>query len=307
MVRMMRGFMRTRADVIFFPATYSFVPVPFTRVVVTAHDAIAERMPDLVVPRRSDRWRWAAKQHLALRQAKVVVTVSSAARDDLVDVLHVPPSRVRVVAEAAHPRFKPPAVSGGTTPTSLGPVDGRPYFLYVGGFSPHKNLVALVRAFDRVADRDPTVALVLAGDIEDDPFLSSASDVQHAIAGARNRHRVRITGYVDDAELVSLYQHAVASVLVSFGEGFGLPVAESMACGTPVIVSDEPALRENAGDAGYYLDPRDTSEIEAAMVDLLTDRSARDRRVAAGLLRSRERSWAHSAECVLSVLEEVAR
>jgi glycosyltransferase involved in cell wall biosynthesis len=304
MVRMTRAFVRAKADVVFFPATYSYVPVPFTKVVVTAHDAIAEKRPDLIVPSRADRWRWAAKQRLALRQAKLVLTVSDAARDDLVRVLHVAPGRLRVVGEAADPRFTPTGPAGPSTHGSK-PVVDQPYFLYVGGFSPHKNIVTLVRAFDDVADREPNVALVLVGDIQDDPFLSSISDVEQAIRESRHADRVHVTGFVADDDLVELYRRAHATVLVSFGEGFGLPVAESMACGTPVIVSNEPALRENAGDAACYVDPLDASQLAKAMAELLTDSALRDRLAVNGLQRASRHSWAASAATVLGVLEEV--
>ena len=305
MFRMSRAAVTLRADVFFFPATYSYVPVPFTRVAVTVHDAIAETMPDLVVPTRLDRLRWSAKQRLALRQAKVILTVSDAARADIIRVLHLPADRIRVVNEAAHPRFVPAGPH--PEPSScLGPATGQPYFLYVGGISPHKNLVTLVRAFDRVAADHPDAFLVLAGDFDDDPFLSSAGEVRDAIAGLLHGDHVHLTGFVPDEELVRLYQGAVATMLVSHGEGFGLPVAESMACGTPVIASDAPSLRENAGGAGTYVDPNDPDQIAKAMSELLINRGMRDMMAATGQQRAAAHSWRQAATTVLDVLEETA-
>jgi glycosyltransferase involved in cell wall biosynthesis len=305
MLRMSRAAMAVRADVFFFPATYSFVPVPFTRVAVTVHDAIAETMPDLVVPSRLDRLRWSAKQRLALRQAKVIFTVSDAARDDIIRVLKLPADRIRVVNEAAHPRFVP-AGAHPEQSSCLGAATGQPYFLYVGGISPHKNLVTLVRAFDRVVADHPDAFLVLAGDLDDDPFLSSAAEVREAIAGLQHGNHVHLTGFVPDEELVRLYQGAVATMLVSHGEGFGLPVAESMACGTPVIASDAPSLRENAGGAATYVDPNDPDQIAKAMGELLANREMRDLMAATGLQRAAAHSWKQAAATVLDVLEETA-
>ncbi len=304
MIRMTRAALGVHADVFFFPATYSYVPVPRTPVVVTAHDAIAESLPDLVVPARLDRWRWAAKQRLALRRAALVLTVSEAAKNDVVTTLHVSSERVRVVAEAADPRFV--SDGGGThAPSCIAAVDGRPYLLYVGGFSPHKNIVNLVRAFDLVLDEHPLAVLVLAGDTEGDPFLSSTADVRAAVSSMRHRNSVIVTGFVSDDDLVHLYQGAVATVLVSLGEGFGLPVAESLACGTPVVASDIPALRELAGEAGRYVDPGDEVQIAEGMAELLADPALRDRMAKVGIARAASLSWARAADTVLGLLEEV--
>ena len=306
MYRVMRAARGVGADVFYFPATYTFVPVPGTPIVVTAHDATAERLPELIVPDRLDRWRWAAKQRLALRTARAIITVSDAAREEIIHSLRVRADRVHVINEAPDRLFVDFDHELARRPPCLDAVSGRRYLLYVGGFSPHKNLGGLVRAFDLVLADHRDVALVLAGDADGDPFLSSALAVREAIAATRDSSAIVCTGYVSDEDLAGLYHGAVATVLPSFGEGFGLPVAESLACGTPVIVSDIPALRELAGDAGLYIDPGDDGTIAAAMVRLLEDRHARDELGSRGRTRMASLSWSTAARDVLDVLEDVA-
>lgn len=306
MFRVMRAARSVGADVFYFPATYTFVPVPGTPVVVTAHDATAERLPELIVPDRMDRWRWAAKQRLALRLAKAVITVSDAAKEEIVRSLGVRADRVHVINEAPDALFVDGGHDHSHRPECVDALAGRRFLLYVGGFSPHKNLEGLVRAFDAVHADHPDVSLVLAGDADDDPFLSSAGAVRQAIAATRDPSAIVCTGYVSDLDLAKLYRSAVATVLPSFGEGFGLPVAESLACGTPVIVSDLPALRELAGEGGLYVDPLDDATITAAMVRLLGDEEARIRLGSVGRARIGSLSWGTAARKVLDVLEDVA-
>ncbi len=307
LARMTRAARRLGADVMFFPATYTYFPVPGTPTVVTVHDATAEQLPDLILPSLRDRAAWRLKQRLALSSARLVFTVSEASRRAVIEVLGVPADRIRVINEAPAERFGPLAQS--TVRDRLrrfGLGNGRPYLVYVGGISPHKNLGILIDAFEVVADRHPDLRLVLVGDTEGDPFLSSVTDVRHRVARSPVRDRITFTGYVSDDELVALYCGAVASVLPSLGEGFGLPAAESAACGTPVVASDDPALMELLGVDGLYAPARHAEGFAALFDRLMTERGLRSDLSARLLRRAARWSWAPAADAVVEALEEVA-
>ena len=128
------------------------------------------------------------------------------------------------------------------------------FFLYVGGLSPHKNLLRLVEAFAQAAPAD--VKLVLVGDVHD-VFHTHVPQIRAAIARHALEDRVILAGFVPDEELVLLYSRAYALILPSLLEGFGLPAVEAMACGTPVISSRAGSLPEVVGEAGVYFEPTD--------------------------------------------------
>ncbi|HEX8968675.1 MAG TPA: glycosyltransferase, partial [Chloroflexota bacterium] len=152
--RMSRAARRACLDVMFFPSTYTYFPVlgP-TRTVIVVHDAIAERLPQLVFPNRAGRLAWTLKTRLACWQAQRVVTVSHAAASSIQQHLPISPDRVRIVQEAADPVFKPLAGAelNGCRRTALLERLGIPtdasIVLYVGGFGPHKNVGTLIDAF----------------------------------------------------------------------------------------------------------------------------------------------------------------
>jgi glycosyltransferase involved in cell wall biosynthesis len=163
----------------------------------------------------------------------------------------------------------------------------------------------LVRAFELLADGRDDARLVLAGDLSDDPFLSSADTIRGRIAASPARDRITLTGYVQDADLAALYSGAVATVLPSLGEGFGLTAAESAACGTPVVASDDPALRELLGDEGLYADPRNPEAIAAHLRHLIEDPAHRAATSDGVSRRAAAWSWAPAADHLIELLERI--
>lgn len=305
LARMAAAARRAACAAFYFPATYSWFPVVGTPTVVTVHDATTERLPHLTFPTRAARWRWRVKQRLALRQACAVVTVSQASRREVIEFLGVPERRVHVIREAPDPEFRPlTAARRVAVLASHGLVPDARYLLYVGGISPHKNLEVLLAAFEEVARDHSDLRLLLAGDASDDPFLSSATVVRKVAETSPFADRVTFTGFVDDELLVALYGGAVATVLPSLGEGFGLTAAESAACGTPVVASELPALRELLGSAALYAAPRDVAGFARAFRQLLDDPDGRAGRAAASLRRAAGWSWSAAAATVLGLIEE---
>jgi glycosyltransferase involved in cell wall biosynthesis len=182
----------------------------------------------------------------------------------------------------------------------------RPYLLYLGGLSPHKNLLRLIEAFARVLEvaADDDLRLILAGDIGD-VFHTHVPELRAAVARWGLGGRVHFPGFVPDDDLVVLYNRAVALVQPSLLEGFGLPPVEAMACGTPVVYSRAGSLPEVIGDAGLEFDPTDTGDMARAIGRLLTDPALRETLGQRALRRARRFTWAATARGLLECFDEL--
>src|SRR6185436_16160994 len=165
-----------------------------------------------------------------------------------------------------------------------------------------KNQARVVRAFARLVERGADHDLVLIGKEE-----HSGREVREEIAWAGLGDRIRLAGFVSREELVALYNLADFSVYASHYEGFGLPVVESMACGTPVLTSEASCLPEVAGGAALLVDPCDDDAITEAMARMMEDAALRARLRDAGLERSRAFRWEVAAERTLDAYRRAAR
>jgi glycosyltransferase involved in cell wall biosynthesis len=298
-----RAVARAGLDLIYFPASYSFFPVwDVRRAVVTMHDTLALAHPEQVFPSWKGRILWKVKEYAAAWSADRIVTVSQAARRDLMAWYGWPEGRVAVVTEAPdavfHPR--PPGPESVAAMARYGIAHGARFLLYVGGLSPHKNLIRLIEAFARAAPGD--VLLVLAGDLGD-VFHTHVPALREAIARWGLGGRVLLPGFVPDADLAFLYSRAVALVQPSLMEGFGLPPVEAMACGTPVLCSAAGALPEVVGDAGVFFDPTSVAAIAGAIGSLLADPSRREFLASRALRRAAGFSWEASARMLLDCFD----
>jgi glycosyltransferase involved in cell wall biosynthesis len=179
---------------------------------------------------------------------------------------------------------------------------GARYFLYVGGLSPHKNLPRLVEAFSRVTSDD--VSLVLVGDLND-VFHTHVPTIRAAIGAAGLEHRVVLTGFVPDVDLVHLYNQALALVQPSLMEGFGLPAVEAMACGIPVVSSRAGSLQEVVGDAGLFFDPRNVDSIAGALSTMIVNSRHRAELARRALARSSLYSWNRAAVALLQCFDDL--
>jgi glycosyltransferase involved in cell wall biosynthesis len=236
--------------------------------VVTVHDlSFAEDDPALMG--RKDRWMFRRVVPRAVRRAARVLTVSERTKRDLVDRYRVDPGRVVVTPNGADPAFGP---NGASYTLQLGA-----YALAVGAIQPRKNQLAAL-----AAAREAGLELVVVGPVKDERVASELRS-----AGAR------VLGYVPTDELAELYRGAACLVQASHHEGFGLPVVEAMASGTPVVVVPDPALVEVAGDAAVVVEESHLADgIRRALAE-------RDRLRDLGLARARSFTWEAVAEATV--------
>ncbi len=294
-------------DLMYFPASYSFAPVwNVPRVVVTIHDAIPWIHPELIFPDRRGRLLWMLKERLAIWRADHVMTVSGSSRADLITHLGIASERLTVMPEGSGSAFRPTESHHGDAETlrAWGIDPWQPYFLYVGGLSPHKNLLRLVRAFAATGLDADGVQLVLVGD-HGDVFHTHVPEIRSTAEHAGVASSLILPGYVPDEPLALLYRNALALVQPSMREGFGLPALEALACGTPVLCSDRGSLPEVVGQAGLTFDPLDETTLARTLRRYWQDAPLRDqlrRRTAAQASRF---TWAEAARILRSTLERV--
>jgi glycosyltransferase involved in cell wall biosynthesis len=310
MLRLSRALSRERLDAFFSPTVYSYFPVPpGLPVVVTLHDAIAERFPHLTLPSARARLFWRLKVRLAVRQARLILTVSEFAAREIADVHGIPPARIRVALEAPSSDYRPSQSREeiGALARRIGlPPDAR-WLTYVGGFSPHKNLDVMVRAHHRAsACLSRPLFLVLIGALSGDAFLSNLAAIRETVRACGTDRLVLWPGFLPDADIRHLHSGALALVLPSENEGFGLPAVEAAACGTPVIATTASPLPALLDGAGLFVAPRDEAGLAAAIERLATDEPLRQRLSAMAPARAGALSWSRGAQAALDAIEEAA-
>lgn len=309
LLRLTRAVRAERPDVFFSPSVYTYFPLPpGLPAVVTIHDTIPERFPHLTLPSRRARLFWWLKVRLALSQARIVLTVSDYSARSIAEVLHVPPERIRVTSEAPASVYRPcprEEVRGAAERVGLAP--GSRWFIYVGGFNPHKRIDLILRAHASLASRPEPPHLLLVGSHDGDVFHKEASRLDAIVRDAGTAALVHGLGYVSDSDLVPLVAGAVASLLPSEAEGLGLPAVEAAACGTPVIATTESPLPELLRGGGLFVTPGDLTALETAMTRLLDDDDLRDTMGQAALARANALSWDRGAELALAAIREAAR
>jgi len=312
MLKMGRAVANSSLDVMFFPAVYSWFPVPGKLpTLLTLHDAIAERFPELIFPKLRNRLFWQLKMRLAIANSTRILTVSNAAREEIVQYIKVPRERIDITSEAPGEHFRPvtdPARVDAAK-RAAGVPGGVPYIVYVGGLAPHKNLLGLLEGFD-LALQDANLGdltLVLVGDFKGGGFHSDVESLQQRVERSdRLTGRVFFTGFVTDDDLVALYSDALAAAMPSFSEGFGLPAVEAMACGAPLLSSDRGSLPEVVGGGGLYFDPEDWSSIAAQITRLAGDAQLRAGLAEKAAEQAASFTWERAARSTLGHLEALA-
>ena len=279
-------------DVLWSPANTG--PLVVANQAVTLHDTAALEHPEWFQPSFAAWYRFLLPR--LARRVRRILTVSKYSKERLLEFLSLPQEKVTVIYPGVSDQFRaaePQACKNVRTKFRL----PDQYFLFVGALEPRKNLPRLLKAFAQVFLHHSEVGLALAG---------APGRAFRNLRLAVQQPGVIYLGEVKDADLPPLYTGAVALIIPSLMEGFGLTALESMACGTPVIASKGGALEEIVGNSGLFCDPLNIDEISEAMVRLLEDTPLRQRLNILCLKRAAQFSWQKTADQVFQVLQQVS-
>jgi glycosyltransferase involved in cell wall biosynthesis len=279
------------------------MPRPY---VLTIHDMSSILYPssgDVRSAFHQERYRRGATR------AARIITVSNTTRRDIESVLHIPPERISTIYSAPDPAF---------TDTHAPPVNdsdilarysiANPFILYAGTIRPHKNIPRLVEAFAVLREefeqhpRYSGLRLVIIGD-----EIARNPSVRRAVIATRMEPFVRFLGFVPTETLKVFYRAAELFAFPSLYEGFGLAPLEAMACGTPVVASELPALVEAVGEAAELVNPDNVFDIARGVRDLLLDDPRRARLSEAGRAQAARFNWEHTARAVLAVYRDIGQ
>ena len=237
----------------------------------------------------------------ACQNASRIIAITHATKQDVQDILKIDPNKITVIHEAVAERYKRVADVDRIAAIKHKFNISKPYFLYVGQWRQHKNVVRLIRAFHLLRRRHHIdYQLVLAGKIDHE-----CREVLDTIQQLGLRSEVVLTGYVPDIDLPLLYNGAEAFVFPSLYEGFGLPPLEAMACGAPVISSQASCMPEVLGEAAYYFNPLDIEDMVRAMAEVQKNYSLRQTLKAAGFKQAKKYSFDQMAQQTLAVYRKV--
>lgn len=268
-----------------------------TRTIVTVHDLSFVRVPETATP--------TLKQYLdivvprSVHRADHVLADSAATKADLIDLYQLRPEKITVLLSGVDPRFKP--VTGDTSGVlERYNIPRKPYIFSIGTVQPRKNYGRIVEALAnlRAAKRD--IDLVIAGG---KGWLDAP--LYQTIAHTGMSDYVHMIGFADDADIPALYSAATCVAFPSLYEGFGFPVLEAMACGTPVVTSNISSLPEVAGDAALMIDPYDIDALTDALQKLITDDALRTRLITLGFAQSAQFSWEEAARSLRQIYQRV--
>lgn len=232
------------------------------------------------------RNRFTAQARAAAERSDLIIAVSAFTARQVEQLLHVEPSRIRVIPHGARPA-PPPSHT----------VPREPIILNVGAIQRRKNIVRLVEAFEQLA---PGWKLLLAGSHGYD------SEAAHErIQRSPRKQDIQMLGYVSDSQLEDLYQRASILAFPSLDEGFGMPILDAMARGVPVLTSNLSAMPDVAGEAALLVNPTDVHSIADGLCRLAANSDLRDALIQAGLARAKEFTWQKSVEATWKVYKEL--
>ena len=281
-----------RGDGQIWHSTYYTLPEPWDGLqVVTIHDMVYERFPDLFSGPGSDQLR-EEKRH-CVQEADAVICVSETTRQDVLRFYEIDSDSIYVVPNAYSDIFRQIKQHGDDSEI----MTKQPFLLYVGTRAHYKNFDRLIHAYSEWIYRKE-VALVVVGN-------SWSADEELRLTELGIQDRVHLLTDVDDEELCQLYNLAVAFVYPSLYEGFGIPLLEAMACGCPVIATHIPSTIEVAGESPIYFEPTEVDELVNAF-DVALSEGRDSERTKAGLERVKQYSWAKTAAQTLEVYRAIS-
>jgi len=270
-----------------------------TRTLLTVHDLSFLRAPETASPRLREYLSVVVPRSVG--QADHILADSAATRDDLMEIYNTPREKITVLLSGVHPRFqRVDALERQTVIREKYGIDARPYVFSIGTVQPRKNYARLVEAVAALRADGLDLQVVIAGGrgwLEDDIYAS--------LDTFNMRDHVQFIGYADDIDLPTLYSAAACTSFVSLYEGFGLPVLESMACGTPVVTSNVSSLPEVAGDAALMVNPTDVPAIAKALRELVENTETRSTLQLRGYQQAQRFTWERAAQQLVATYDRV--
>ena len=283
--------------------------LPGVPTLLTVHDLSFVRDPDSAWPSLRAFLNKAVPR--SVQRATHVLADSLATKNDLIELFGTPAEKITVLYSGVESRFAPVRDQTEIDRVCANYQLPRPFILSVGTLQPRKNYGRLIEAFAELL-KQPSTSLRSA----------QAADLHLVITGGKGwmyesifaqvkslglENRVHFPGFVADADLPALYSAADLFAYVSLYEGFGLPLLEAMACGTPVIAANVSSLPEVVGEVGLQVDPRDVSDITQALRMMIEQSDLRNNAVAAGLDRARLFTWEKAARELLAIYEVITK
>jgi len=284
----------TQDQCTFFFAALSYFSAIFNKVptITVVHDLAVFRLPKLRHNRKSFIIERLTLKR-AVRRSAFVVAVSESTKRDLLEIITKDTAKIKVILEA------PLLMQKGEEP--LARAERKPFFLFVGTLEPRKNIRTMLEAYAALPSGiREHYTLKLAGKKgwggEDYPGYAQELGIQSS---------VEFLGYVTTENIYQLYREATLFLYFSLYEGFGLPVVEAMAAGTPAITSNVSSLPEAVGEAGYTCSPDDVAGFTAAMEKLLTDTALYDHFITEGYHQAKKFSWEKGSQEILALVKEL--
>ncbi|MBU0598340.1 glycosyltransferase family 4 protein [Patescibacteria group bacterium] len=245
-----------------------------------------------------DYHRWSAR--LALKHAKRIITVSIFSKEKILEKFPINERKVSIIPNAYSPIYrvihdqdKINAIKNEYNLTE-------PFFLYIGRQEEKKNVYKLIQAYLNFKKQSTNnFQLVLVGDKG-----YGYEKIAKLISSSSQKNNIKTLGWVDSKELPYLLNAAEIFIFPTLYEGFGIPILEAMACGTPVITSNYGAMKEISGQAAYLVNPNNLSEISSALNRLITDPNLKTNLITKGLQRVRDFSWSNTAKQTLTLIKE---
>lgn len=281
---------------IFHSAEPLLPPVGRGKAVAGFNDSAYYKFPHFYNPITAKKWDYLYRR--SLRCADAITVLSENTRNDLIEMMSLPPEIIHVVRPPTDPVF-----SGDISSEELASVRSkfslpRDFVLFVGTLEPRKNIPRLVQAFEQFNAEHPETALVIVGR---KGWLFE--EILSTIEGSPVRKKIMLLDYVSDTELAALYRLGSMLVFPSLYEGHGYPVVEAMVSGTPVVTSNNSSLKEIGEGAALLVDPENIADISGAMHRVYTDRMLRDELIGNGRERARRFTAGNAASAILHVYD----
>lgn len=265
-----------------------------TPILATIHDLNFEHFPQDL-----PKWvAWYYKKYFPLfaKEANKIITVSQTTKDDITATYQIEQEKISVIYNGVNQAYQPLSSDEKIFFTQEEDFP-ESYFLFVGSLHPRKNIHRLLEAYQQFATSNSETALVIVG--------SAMWDAQRFEIQADLKKRIYFLGHVDTQKLAFIMAAATAFIYIPYFEGFGMPLAEAMACQTPVIAGNKSCLPEIAADAALYVDPFNIQDIANGMQQLKNDVALQSQLTKAGQQRVKDFNWDHAANLIWQELQQL--